>query len=324
MRPIGKLIIQIPCFNEEATLGVTLDALPRSLPDVGTIEWLIVNDGSTDGTEEVARARGVHHIVTLPFNQGLARAFMAGIEAGLQAGADVLVNLDADNQYRADDIPKLLEPILAGRAHIVVGARPIEQIAHFSLTKKILQRLGSWVVRVVSGTRIADAPSGFRAITREAALRLNVFNSYTYTLEMIVQAGQRGIPITSVPIRTNPDLRPSRLVKNIPDYIRRTAFTLLRIFITYKPMRSFLWAGSVPFIAGLLLMARWVWLFYEGTTRAHVPSLIVGAVLVLIGFHLFALGMVADLMAVNRKLLEDLQLKARRQSLPRNARDSAP
>ena len=307
-----KLVIQIPCYNEEATLGVTLDALPREVAGVDEVEWLVVNDGSNDGTVEVARAHGVDHIVNLSHNLGLARAFMAGIEGSLAAGADIIVNTDADNQYSAEDIPKLIAPILAGDAPIVIGARDIRGIAHFPLMKKLLQRLGSWVVRIVSGTDIPDAPSGFRAMSRDAAIQLNVFDGYTYTLEMIIQAGRRGIPITSVPVRTNPDLRPSRLIKSTGSYVRRSFFTILRIFLVYKPFRFFVILGSIPFTIGFLLGVRWLVLFFEGTTRAHVPSLILAAILLLVGFMLWMLGLAADLQSVNRRLLEDIQFNLRR------------
>jgi glycosyltransferase involved in cell wall biosynthesis len=309
---LTKLIIQIPCYNEEGSLEVTLSELPRELPGVDIVEWLIINDGSIDKTVEVAQAHGVDHIVNFEHNQGLAKAFMAGIEACLKANADIIVNTDADNQYCADDIPKLIEPILSGRAEIVVGARPIQQIKHFSPTKKFLQKLGSWVVRMASNTKILDAPSGFRAISREAALRLNVFNEYTYTLETIIQAGQKGMVITSVPIRTNRYLRPSRLVKSIPSYVKRSLLTILRIFMTYKPLRFFVILGTIPFSLGSLLGVRWLILFLSGTPKAHVPSLILAAILILIGFQLWMFGLVADLMAVNRKMLEDVQLRLRR------------
>lgn len=311
-----KLIIQIPCYNEEATLGLTLSELPRHLPGIDTVEWLIVNDGSRDRTVEVAIANGVDHIVNFTHNQGLAQAFMAGLEACLKAGADIIVNTDADNQYCAADIPKLVEPILRGEAEIVVGARPIRQIKHFSPIKKVLQGFGSWVVRLASNTDVADAPSGFRAISREAALRLNVFNEYTYTLEMIIQAGQKGMAVASVPIRTNGYLRPSRLVKSIPSYVQRSLFTILRIFMTYKPLRFFMLLGSVPMALGLLLGVRWLVLFVlEEGTRSRAPSLILAAILILIGFQLWMFSLVADLMAVNRKVLEDIQLRLRRSDL---------
>ena len=307
-----KLIIQIPCYNEERTLATTLTALPRHLPYVDEIEWLVIDDGSKDSTVEVAEANGVDHIICLPTNQGLAKAFMAGLEACLKAGADIIVNTDADNQYCADDIPKLIKPILLGRAEIVIGSRPIWAIEHFSPIKKLLQKLGSWVVRLASNTNIPDAPSGFRAISRNAAMQLNVFNEYTYTLETIIQAGQKGMAITSVPIRTNGYLRPSRLVKSIPAYLQRSILTILRIFMIYQPLRFFVMLGSIPFTLGFVLGVRWLVLFFSGTQRAHVPSLILAAILILIGFQLCMFGLVADLMAANRKLMEELQLRLRR------------
>jgi glycosyltransferase involved in cell wall biosynthesis len=307
-----KLIIQIPCYNEEATLGITLSALPRELPGVDTIEWLIINDGSTDRTVDVARQYGVDHIISFSHNQGLAKAFMAGLEASLRAGADVIVNTDADNQYCADDIPNLLEPILIGKADIVVGARPISEIKHFSPTKKLLQKIGSRVVRMASNTDIADAPSGFRAISRDAAMRLNVFNEYTYTLETIIQAGQNGVAITSVPVRTNGELRPSRLIKGIPSYLKQSLWTILRIFMTYKPLKFFLLLGSIPFSIGMLIGVRWLVLYLGGTPRTHVPSLILASLLMLIGVQLLVFGLVADLLGVNRKMLEDIQVRIRR------------
>ena len=307
-----KLIIQIPCYNEEETLGVTLSELPREVAGVDCVEWLIINDGSLDRTMEVAKENGVDHIVNFEHNQGLAKAFMAGIEASLKAGADIIVNTDADNQYCAEEIPKLIKPILLGQAEVVIGARPIRKIKHFSPTKKFLQKLGSWVVRLASNTDIPDAPSGFRAFSRNAAMQLNVFNEYTYTLETIIQAGQKGMAIASVPIRTNGYLRPSRLVKSIPSYIQRSILIIFRIFITYRPLRFFTILGGVPLTLGFLLCVRWLVLFFGDPSRARAPSLILAAILILIGFQLWMFGLVADLMAVNRKLLEDVQLRLRR------------
>ncbi len=313
-----KLIIQIPCYNEENTLGVTLSELPRQVPGVDQVEWLIINDGSIDRTVDVAKEWGVDHIVSFDHNQGLARGFMAGLDACLKAGADIIVNTDADNQYCAADIPKLIEPIVHGEAEIVVGERPIMQIKHFSPIKKVLQRLGSWAVRVASNTSVADAPSGFRAISRDAAMQLNVFNEYTYTLETIIQAGQKGMAVVSVPIRTNGYLRPSRLVKSIASYVQRSLFTILRIFVTYRPLSFFTILGSIPFSLGFLLSVRWVWLFiteFEQTGRSHVPSLIFSAILILIGVQCWIFGLIADLMSANRKLLEDIQLRLRRSEI---------
>jgi len=317
---LTKLIIQVPCYNEEQTLGITLDALPRSLHGVDVIERLIVNDGSTDGTLQVAKERGVEHIVDLPRNQGLARAFMAGLEASLSKGADIIVNTDADNQYNADDIEKLIEPILQKEAEIVVGARPIDGITHFSPAKKLLQRLGSWAVRVVSGTDIPDAPSGFRAMSRTAAMQLNVFNTHTYTLETIIQAGRKGIPITWVPVRVNEDLRPSRLVKSVSSYVIRSMMVIVRIFMLYRPLRFFALLGSVPFALGFLIGLRWLALIYlmPEPGRTYIPSLILAATLMLIGFQTWILGFVADLMAANRMLLEEIRLRLRRAELDKN------
>ncbi len=302
-----KLIIQIPCYNEEKTLGVTLSALPRSIPGVQTVEWLIIDDGSRDRTVEVARAHGVDHIVQHPHNLGLARAFMTGLDAGLEAGADIIVNTDADNQYCAEDIPRLVEPILKGEAEMVVGARPIRQIQHFSPLKKALQSIGSWVVRKASLTSVQDAPSGFRAIHRRAASRLIVFNGYTYTLETLIQAGRQGIAVVSVPIRTNEDLRPSRLVKSIPSYVFRSLGTIFRITMTYSPFRFFVALSALFFLAGLLSLSNFLYYFSIGEEDSHVPSAVMGGSLCIIGFFLLVAGLLADLMAINRKMLEDLR-----------------
>lgn len=307
-----KVIIQIPCYNEAETLGATLVALPRALPGVDEVEWLVIDDGSTDGTAKVAHRHGVDHVVSLPTNQGLAKAFVVGIEACLRAGADVIVNTDADNQYCADDIPKLIAPILRREAGMVVGARPIRDTEHFSATKKFLQKLGSRVVRLASQTDVADAPSGFRAISREAALQLNVFSEYTYTLETIIQLGQIGVPVKSVPIRTNEDLRPSRLVKSIGSYVRRSIMTILRIFMVYRPLRFFAILGSIPFVGGMALCIRWLVLFLGGMEQTRAPSLILAAILIVVAGQLWTLGLVADLMAANRKMLENVKSRVRR------------
>lgn len=319
-----KLIIQIPCYNEERTLGITLSALPRQLPGIDRVEWLIINDGSRDRTVEVAKEFGVDHIVNFATNQGLARGFMAGLEACLKAGADIIVNTDADNQYCAEDIPKLIQPILQGRAEMVIGARPIWETKHFSVIKKLLQNFGSSMVRLASKTDIPDAPSGFRAFSRNAAMQLNVFNSYTYTLETIIQAGQKGIPVTSVPIRTNPNLRRSRLVRSIPSYVFRSAMTILRIFMLYRPLKFFTVLGSIPLTLGTLIGIRWLLLFLlVDPTRSRAPSLILAAILILIGFQLWMFGLIADLMAANRRLLEENRLRLRRMEFERKSdRDS--
>ena len=307
-----KLIIQIPCYNEEATLGITLSALPRQVPGVTTVEWLIIDDGSTDKTVEVAKAYGVDHIVSFPRHQGLASAFVAGLEASLAAGADIIVNADADNQYSADDIPRLIAPIVERRADIVIGSRPISTTAHFSPIKKFLQGLGSWVVRIASKTDIPDAPSGFRAMSRDAAMRLHVFNEYTYTLETIIQAGQKGMIVTSVPIRTNEDLRPSRLFKSIPSYIQRQILTILRVFMTYKPFRFFAVPGVILFGLGMLIGLRFLYFYLTKAGAGHVQSLILAALLMGMGFFLAIVGLLADLISVNRKLLEKVDWRAQK------------
>lgn len=302
-----KLIIQIPCYNEASTLAIALAALPRKVPGFDTVEWLVIDDGSKDETARIARENGVDHVIRHTRNQGLACGFMTGMDACLHLGADVIVNTDADNQYNAADIPALTAPILEGRADIVVGARPVATIEHFSPVKKMLQKLGSWVVRVASKTDIPDAPSGFRAISRSAAQRLMVFNDYTYTLETIIQAGQKNIAITSVPIRVNEDLRPSRLVKSIPSYIRRSIGTIIRIFVIYRPFRFFGTIGAVLFGGGVLIGLRFLWYYAQGNGGGHVQSLILASVLLGMGFQAFLIAFVADLQAANRKLLEDVR-----------------
>jgi glycosyltransferase involved in cell wall biosynthesis len=305
-----KVIIQIPCYNEEDSLGVTLSSLPDRIPGVDIIETLVIDDGSSDRTVEVAESHGVDHIVSFPHNQGLAKAFVAGLEKCIKEGADIIVNTDADNQYNADDIPALIEPIMSGKAEIVVGARPIADIKHFSTTKKILQRLGSSIVRLASRTDIPDVPSGFRGMSRDAAMRLNVFNDYTYTLETIIQAGQKNMAITSVPVRVNEDLRPSRLVKSAPNYIKRAVFTIIRIFMTYKPFEFFTFAGLIFFSFGLLLGLRYMYFYFTVGGGGHIQSLILAALLLGTGFFLTVIGLIADLISVNRKLLEKLDWRA--------------
>jgi glycosyltransferase involved in cell wall biosynthesis len=310
-----KLIIQIPCYNEAETLPVTLRDLPRHVEGFDKVEWLIVDDGSIDNTSEVAKAHGADYIIRLPRNQGLARAFMAGLEASLRVGADVIVNTDADNQYNARDIPKLIEPILSGKAEIVIGARPISEIEHFSPLKKYLQKLGSWVVRFVSKTDISDAPSGFRAMSREAALRLNVFNEYTYTLETVIQAGQKNMAITSVPISSNKVLRPSRLIKSIPLYLKKSIITIIRIFVVYKPFRFFMAIGIFLFSLGVLLGLRFLYHYITGQGSGHIQSLILASVLLGIGFQTMLVAFLADLQAANRRLMEDVQYRLRKMEM---------
>lgn len=310
-----KLIIQIPCYNEEETLPVVLKELPRKLDGIDTVEWMVIDDGSSDNTADIAKQCGVTHIIRHSTNRGLARAFMTGLHAALEYGADIIVNTDADNQYNAADIPALLAPILKGEAQYVIGARPISGIEHFSPLKKMLQKLGSKVVRTISGTNVADAPSGFRAITRDAALQLNVFSNYTYTLETIIQAGHKNIPIANVPVRVNGELRPSRLFKSMPAYIKRSIFTMIRIFIVYKPFKFFFSAGLVFFIAGLLLGTRFLWHYLNGNGRGMTQSLILTAVLLLMGTIGFMMAFVSDLLSVNRQLLEEIQYNLRKAKL---------
>ena len=306
-----KLIIQIPCYREEATLAVALSALPRHVPGFDKVEWLVIDDGSDDDTARVAREAGADHVVRHTRNQGLARAFMTGLDTCLRLGADVVVNTDADNQYNADDIPVLTAPIVERRADIVVGARPIQSIAHFSAGKKMLQKLGSWVVRMVSTTDVPDAPSGFRAFSRTAAQQLMVFNDYTYTLETIIQAGQKNMAITWVPIRVNEDLRPSRLVKSIPLYIWRSVSTIARIFVIYQPFRFFGAIAAVLIVPGFLLGVRYLWFLTQEPFPGHVQSLILASILLVSGFTTLLAAFLADLLAANRKLMEDLRFRLR-------------
>lgn len=306
-----KLIIQIPCFNEAATLPATLADLPRSVPGFDEVEWLVIDDGSTDETRRVARDHGVHHVVGHTSNQGLARAFMTGLDACLQRGADVIVNTDADNQYKAAGIPALVAPVLDGSADIVVGERPIRIIRHFSPVKKALQKLGSWAVRMASKTAIPDAPSGFRAISRAAAQRLVVFSDYTYTLETIIQAGHKNIAITSVPVEVNEELRPSRLVTSVRAYVTRSIVTIVRVFIIYRPFRFFTTLAAVCFLAGFAIGVRFMVFYLSGDGSGHVQSLLLATLLMGAGFQLFVVAFVADLLAANRKLLEELLYRAR-------------
>jgi glycosyltransferase involved in cell wall biosynthesis len=299
-----KLIIQIPCFNEEAILAETLTAIPRTMEGVDGVEIMVIDDGSSDGTSRVARQSGADHILRLPRNQGLARAFSAGIEHAIGLGADIIVNTDADNQYCADDIPALIAPIVQGEADIVIGERPIGSIEHFSPVKKFLQNLGSATVRFFSQTDVKDAPSGFRALSRRAAMRLNVFNEYTYTLETIIQAGQKHMAIASVPIRVNQPTRESRLVRNIPDYVRRSVATILRVFIVYRPLRFFSLLSAMTFLPGFILGLRFLYYFMVGQGQGKIQSVVLAAFLMGLGLLFLVIGIVTDLISVNRKLLE--------------------
>jgi len=316
-----KLIIQIPCLNEAETLPVTLADLPREVPGFDKVEWLVIDDGSTDGTAEVARNAGVDHVLQLEHNKGLARAFTAGIEYALKRGATVIVNTDADNQYSASCIPELVKPILEKRALIVVGTRPVGDIEHFSTAKKLLQRLGSWVVKVASGTEVEDAPSGFRAIHRDAAIQLNVFSDYTYTLETIIQAGRKGIPITSVPVKVNAYLRPSRLMSSVGSYIRRSMLTIVRIFIIYKPLRFFAILGLIIALPALFFISRFLVFVALGRGDGHIQSLVIAAGLLAVAGIIIIGGVIADLISTNRLLLEDLRTRALRAEIRASASD---
>ena len=310
-----KLIIQIPCYNEEATLPITLNALPKQISGIDEIEILVIDDGSTDKTVEVAKANGVQHIVSMPHNCGLAKAFVAGINGALAQGADIIVNTDADNQYCADDIEKLVRPILNKEADIVIGTRPVSNISHFSLLKKALQKLGSWVMRRVSSTQVEDAPSGFRAFSRSAALQINIFDNYTYTLETIIQARAKGLQLVCVPINVNPDLRKSKLVRNMFDYIKRSVFTMLRMFIIYRPFRFFSILASLFFISGLLIGLRFLYFYMFSHGSGHIQSLILAAILIITSVQIGVIAILSELFSINRKLLEDIQRRIKLQDL---------
>jgi glycosyltransferase involved in cell wall biosynthesis len=306
-----KLIIQIPCYNEEKTLPVTFADLPRNIEGIDTIEYLIINDGSVDNTVDVARSLGIHHIVKFKINRGLAYAFSAGIDACLRLGADIIVNTDADNQYYGSDIEKIVRPILDGKADIVIGERPIDAIEHFSWTKKRFQRLGSWIVRMFSKTKIPDAPSGFRAYSRNAAMEINVTNDYTYTLETIIQAGQNKMAITSVPVGTNPETRKSRLFGNMWGYIIRSGGIIFRSFLMYKPLKTFLFFGILFLLAGTAIDIRFLVFYFRGDKSHHTPSLILATTFIIIGIQTIIMGFIADIISRNRKILEDIQKRVR-------------
>lgn len=306
-----KLIIQIPCYNEAETLTVALNDLPKKIDGIDNIEVLIINDGSSDNTVEVARSWGVNYVVNFKRNKGLAKGFMAGLDACLRNGADIIVNTDADNQYVGEDIEKLVRPILEGKSDIVIGERPIMDTEHFSPLKKKLQKFGSWVVRKASNSDIPDAPSGFRAYSRDAAMRMNVANEYTYTLETIVQAGRNKIAQTSVPIRTNGELRPSRLFSSMFGYVKKSMLTILRAFMMYRPLVFFGALGGCIFLVGALIGIRFLFFLFQGTGNGHIQSLILSSTLLIIGFQTFVIGLQGDMISANRKLLEDIQFRVR-------------
>lgn len=314
-----KLVIQIPCYNEEKSLPITIKDLPDKIEGIDEIEILVIDDGSTDRTVKVAQELGVKSIVSLGHNKGLAKAFVAGINKALDMGADIIVNTDADNQYRALYIKDLIKPIIENKADIVIGTRPVSEIKHFSFLKKFLQKLGSFVMRLVSKTDVKDAPSGFRAFSRNAALQLNVFDNYTYTLETIIQAKAKGLVVDSVDIEVNPELRKSRLFSNMFQYIRRSIFTMLRMFIIYRPFRFFIILGSLILFFGLIPGGRFLYFFLNGSGQGHIQSLILSAILLITGVQVVLLAVISELISINRKLIEDVQRMVKSAGLKKNS-----
>jgi glycosyltransferase involved in cell wall biosynthesis len=322
-----KLIIQIPCLNEAATLPATLADLPRAVPGIDVVETLIIDDGSRDETAAVARAHGVHHVVSFRRQKGLAAAFMAGIDASLRLGADFIVNTDADNQYAGRDIERLVTPLLAGEADIVIGDRRIRDIAHMSWPKKFLQRAGSWIVRQVSGTKVPDTTSGFRAYTRDAALRMTIVSEFSYTLESIIQAGKKRMAIAHVEVGTNPRTRPSRLFDSIWSYLKQSAATIVRIYAMYEPLKVFTYIGSLVFLVGVAIALRFLYKYLFGPPAAstgNIQSLILSAVLMIVGFQVVLIGLMADVISGTRKLLEDVLYRVRRMELRESDRTADP
>jgi glycosyltransferase involved in cell wall biosynthesis len=315
---VSKLIIQIPCLNEAETLPGTLRDLPRRLPGIDVIEVLVIDDGSRDDTAKVATANGVQHVVRFRRRKGLAAAFMAGIDAAVKLGADYIVNTDADNQYVGADIALLIAPLVQGEADIVIGDRNIQAISEMSSQKKRLQRLGSWVVRQVSGTQVPDTTSGFRAYTREAALRMSIVSEFSYTLESIIQAGKQKMAISHVQVRTNPRARPSRLFDSVWSYVKASSATILRIYAMYEPLKVFSYIGGTVFLLGLLVTFRFLFYYFTGEGRGHVQSLIISAVMMIVGFQVLLIGLVSDMISGSRKLLEDLLYRVRSIELKMN------
>ena len=312
-----KLIIQIPCFNEAETLEVTLNDLPKHIDGIDEIEYLIIDDGSHDNTAEVAKKWGVHYVVRFRRDKGLAKVFMAGLDACLKNGADIIVNTDADNQYCGADIETLVRPILDKKAHIVIGERPIDDTEHFTPLKKKLQHFGSWVVRKASKTTIPDAPSGFRAYSREAAMRINVINDYTYTLETIVQSGREKMAVMSVPIRTTPELRESRLFHSMWGYIKKSMLTIVRTYLMYRPLYFFFMLGSILALVGVGFFVRYFVFFCSGEGGGHLQSLILASTLLIVGFQTIVVGLLGDVISANRKILQDVQYHVRKMDYSR-------
>ena len=312
-----KLIVQIPCYNEEQTLPQTVADIPREIEGVDEVELLIIDDGSTDRTIEVARELGIKLIVKNKKNIGLARSFRNGLDACLKAGADIIVNTDGDNQYVGEDIPRLVAPILSGQADIVIGDRETSKIPHFSRSKKALQWFGSGIVRKLAGIWVPDAVSGFRAFSRDAALRLNIVSPFSYTIETVIQAGNKGIAVTSVPIRTNPKTRESRLFKSIPNFIKQSVSTMVRMYAMYHPLRVFFYIGTILSVIGLIPIIRFFFFYFTEGGAGHIQSLVIGGVFMLMGFIAYLVGMLADLMSFNRQLLEMTLERVRRLELDR-------
>ena len=312
-----KLIIQIPCLNEAATLPATLRDLPRQIPGIDAIEIVVIDDGSKDDTADVAREHGVEHVIRFQRNRGLAAAFTAGIDACLKRGADFIVNTDADNQYAGADVPKLLAPLLAGEAEVAIGDQNISSLRHLPASRRALQHLGSWVVRQASNTTVPDTTSGFRAFTREAALRMTIVSEFSYTLESIIQSGKKRLAITHVPIATNPNTRESRLFDSVTSYIKNSAATIIRVYAMYEPLKIFTYIGSVVFGAGFLISLRFLYFYLNGLGQGHLQSLILSAVLMIVGFQVLLIGLVADVISGNRKLIEDLLYRIRTMELDR-------
>jgi glycosyltransferase involved in cell wall biosynthesis len=312
---VSKLIIQIPCLNESATLPETLNDLPKNIPGIDIIEILVIDDGSTDDTASVAREHGVHHVIRFKRNRGLAAAFAAGLDACLKHGADFIVNTDADNQYRGADVAKLLEPLVGGHADVTIGDRNISSLKHLPIIRRILQRLGSWVVRQVSSTNVPDSTSGFRAYTREAALSMTFVSEFSYTLESIIQTGKKRLAIAHVLIDTNPKTRESRLFKSVASYVKKSAATIIRVYAMYEPLKIFTYIGIVFFGAGFAISLRFLYFYLSNAGQGHLQSLILSAVLMIVGFQVLLIGLVADVISGNRKLIEDLVYRVRKMEL---------